>query len=255
MDNQSAAGFMFMALCLHPKSRGRIDIVSSDPRHPPSINPDYLRHPYDMTCMRDAYKFAVRMVRTNAFQSLGASVHLPRFPECLVRTSQGGGVDDARALYQEYVSCIIRVAAISGHHPLGTARIGRRGDPLAVVDPQLKVIGTERVRVVDASVMPTQISGVPNSAITVIAEKASDLIKETWSDKSKLASEKICSTSADCEEKLLLLMTSSAISVSHISPLIIAVSALWATSVYPHTPPLSLPLVMFIHYPGVVPRP
>ncbi|XP_069942721.1 L-sorbose 1-dehydrogenase-like isoform X2 [Cherax quadricarinatus] len=141
MDNQSAAGFMFMALCLHPKSRGRIDIVSSDPRHPPSINPDYLRHPYDMTCMRDAYKFAVRMVRTNAFQSLGASVHLPRFPECLVRTSQGGGVDDARALYQEYVSCIIRVAAISGHHPLGTARIGRRGDPLAVVDPQLKKLG------------------------------------------------------------------------------------------------------------------
>lgn len=53
MDNQSSEGFIFLATCLHPKSRGRIRLVSDDPRHPPSIDPNYLHHPYDLACMRD----------------------------------------------------------------------------------------------------------------------------------------------------------------------------------------------------------
>ncbi|XP_064108127.1 neither inactivation nor afterpotential protein G-like isoform X1 [Macrobrachium nipponense] len=202
MDNKSSEGFIFLTSCLHPKSRGNIRLVSSDPRHPPSIDPNYLDHPYDLGCMRDAFKFAMRLVRTKAFQGIGASMHLPKYEECTIK----GGLDeedDTIALYNEYVSCIVRMAAITGYHPLGTARIGRRDDYMAVVDPELRVHGVSRLRVADASAMPTQISGTPNSAIIVLAEKAAHMIKETWSDKQKLSEQRICSTSDTCEQEIL----------------------------------------------------
>lgn len=53
MDNQSAEGFIFLVSCLHPKSRGQVMVVSSDPRYAPAIDPNYLAHPYDRMCMRD----------------------------------------------------------------------------------------------------------------------------------------------------------------------------------------------------------
>lgn len=212
MDNQSSEGFIFLATCLHPKSRGRIRLVSDDPRHPPSIDPNYLHHPYDLACMRDAFKWVMRLTRTRAMQELGASVHLPRYDECVRKSGRGGegGGEDTRALYNEYVSCLVRVGAITGYHPLGTARMGRASDPETVVDPELRVLGTKRLRVADASVMPTHISGTPNSAILVIAEKAADMIKETWNDEKSLAQEKICSSSPDCEEKLLAKLSNAA---------------------------------------------
>ncbi|XP_071551498.1 neither inactivation nor afterpotential protein G-like isoform X2 [Panulirus ornatus] len=238
MDNQSAEGFIFLTSCLHPKSRGRVHLVSSDPRHPPSIDPNYLHHPYDITCMRDAFKFAMHLARTKAFQNLGATVHLPRHEECIPRgsrgeTSIGGGGEDARSRYQDYVNCLVRVNAITGYHPLGTTRIGHPDDPKAVVDPKLRVIGTDRLRVIDASVMPTQISGTPNSAIVVIAEKAADLLRESWSDKSVLAREKICSSTPDCEEELLANISNFSPSSQSIFSVMIIFSVIWAT--YPYT--------------------
>ncbi|KAK7072954.1 hypothetical protein SK128_018785, partial [Halocaridina rubra] len=180
MDNRSSEGFIFLASCLHPKSQGVVRLVTDDPLHPPSIDPNYLSHPYDLQCMKDAFKFAMRLVRTKAFQKLGATLHLPKYEDCVPRGSAGKGdsvMDDTRSLYNEYVSCLIRVAAITGYHPLGTARIGKPGDPMAVVDSTLRVFGTSRLRVADASAMPTQISGTPNSAIITLAEKAAHMVK------------------------------------------------------------------------------
>jgi 4-pyridoxate dehydrogenase len=62
------------------------------------------------------------------------------------------------------------------HHPLGTCRMGLEDDEMAVVDAELRVRGTERLRVVDASVMPTLVRGNINAAVVMIAEKAADLI-------------------------------------------------------------------------------
>ncbi|XP_063870481.1 neither inactivation nor afterpotential protein G-like isoform X2 [Scylla paramamosain] len=212
MDNQSQEGFIFLVTCLHPQSTGHLQVVSSDPRQPPVIDPGYLSHPADLPCMRHAFKFGMRLLRTKAFQSLGAAAHLPRYKECVEAVGGAAGPgpgEDARARYKEYVNCIVRIGAITGYHPLGTARLGQPDDPKAVVDLELRVIGTERLRVVDASVMPTQISGTPNSAIIVIAEKASDLIKASWSNSTHLASQRLCSSSPDCEQKLLAKLDSS----------------------------------------------
>ena len=70
-----------------------------------------------------------------------------------------------------------RATGITVHHPLGTCRMGPADDPLAVVDSELRVIGTDGLRVVDAAVMPDLVGGNINAAVIMIAEKAADLIR------------------------------------------------------------------------------
>jgi choline dehydrogenase-like flavoprotein len=69
----------------------------------------------------------------------------------------------------------LRRTAISVHHPAGTCRIGEAGDAAAVVDPQLRVHGFDRLRVIDASVMPDLPSAHINAAVLMIAERGADL--------------------------------------------------------------------------------
>ncbi len=80
----------------------------------------------------------------------------------------------------EYLETLVRKTASTVYHPVGTARMGAATDPMAVVDPELRVIGITGLRVADASIMPTISCGNTNAPVAVIAEKASDLIAQTW---------------------------------------------------------------------------
>ena len=78
---------------------------------------------------------------------------------------------------RDYMRCMAQHLTATISHPVGTCKMGPRGDPTAVVDPELRVRGVRRLRVADGSIMPDITSGNTNAPIIMIGEKAADLIK------------------------------------------------------------------------------
>ena len=167
--NPSGHGFSIAVGIMHPESRGRIALRSSDPFDPPVIQPNYLAEESD---------FRLLVKGVNLLRSVGQAKAFEPF--------RGAEVwPGAQAQGEEAISEFIRNTAETLYHPAGTCRMG--SDPMAVVDSRLRVRGVEGLRVVDASVMPALITGHPNAAIMMIAEKSVDLIKETAAGKEKKA--------------------------------------------------------------------
>jgi choline dehydrogenase-like flavoprotein len=154
-----ADGYGIRPTLLHPDSRGEILLRSTDPRDPPRIIYNFFSAPNDLPTLREGFKRA----REVAHQK-------PMDPYRGAETSPGENVKtDAE------IDAFIRRTAITAHHPCGTCAIGIGPD--AVVDPELRVRGVERLRVVDASVMPDLVSAHINACVLMIAEKASDMIR------------------------------------------------------------------------------
>jgi choline dehydrogenase len=148
---------------LQPTSRGFVRLRSADPSDKPAIKPNYLATDEDRRVAADSIRVARKIVAQPALARYAPSEYLP---------GSSVGNDDAG---------LIKAAGDIGttiFHPVGTAKMGRTTDPLAVVDERLRVIGLERLRVVDASVMPTITSGNTNSPTMMIAEKGAAMIRE-----------------------------------------------------------------------------
>jgi choline dehydrogenase-like flavoprotein len=151
-------GFGLIPIAIRPRSRGAVRLASSDPRRPPLVDPNYLDDPEDLRTLLRGFGIARQILRAPAFASLRGVEVVP-----------GDGVAETEAL-TDY----IRGSVVSVHHPSSSCRMGI--DPLAVVDPQLRVHGIEGLRVADASVFPTLVAGNTNAAVVMVAEKAADLI-------------------------------------------------------------------------------
>ena len=146
---------------LRPTSRGTVRIASSDPRAHPSISPNYLSTAEDRSVAVDAIRLTRRIVLdTKALQKYEPEEYTPG------------------AKYQTAEELVHAAGAIGTtiFHPVGTCRMGRGHDDDAVVDPQFRVRGIERLRVIDASVMPTITSGNTNSPTLMIAERAAEML-------------------------------------------------------------------------------
>jgi choline dehydrogenase-like flavoprotein len=154
---------------VRPTSRGALTLKSPDPAVPPAISPNYLSTPEDQQVAADSIRVTREIVRQPALQKYSPVEYLP---------GDSTGDNDEAGL--------VNAAGDIGttiFHPVGTARMGRDDDSRAVVDARLRVIGMERLRIVDASVMPSITSGNTNSPTMMIAEKASAMILE---DKKRL---------------------------------------------------------------------
>jgi choline dehydrogenase-like flavoprotein len=149
---------------LQPTSRGVVELRSTAADDKPMIKPNYLATDEDRRVAVDAIRIARRIV---AQPALAPYRPRERLPGPAVRD------DDETAL--------IKAAGDVGttiFHPVGTAKMGRDTDATAVVDHRLRVMGLERLRVIDASIMPTITSGNTNSPTIMIAEKGAAMVRE-----------------------------------------------------------------------------
>ena len=145
---------------LRPTSRGHVRIAGADHTLAPKITPNYLSTAEDRKVAADALRLTRKIVAAPAL-------------------AQYGPVEYKPGLAYSTEEQLAEAASLIGttiFHPVGTCKMGLAGDPLAVVDSELKVIGVRGLRVVDASVMPTITSGNTNSPTLMIAEKAAGLI-------------------------------------------------------------------------------
>jgi len=152
-------GYGIRPTLLHPQSRGEVKLASSDPRAHPRIFLNLLTARHDLEILREGFKRA----REVAMQK-------PLDPYRGVETSPGEKVKtDAE------IDGWLKKTVVTAHHPASTCPMGTRED--CVLDPEMRVRGMERLRVVDASAMPDLVSAHINATVLMMAEKAADLIR------------------------------------------------------------------------------
>ncbi|HTH69341.1 MAG TPA: GMC family oxidoreductase N-terminal domain-containing protein [Rhodanobacter sp.] len=156
-DLGKGSGIRLSAYQSRPESRGHVRITSPDAKVMPTVQFNHLSTETDVRTILDAMKMVRGIAEAEPFRQFD------------LKETTLGPVDDEELL--DY----IRTNADTAFHYSGTARMGV--DDLAVVDPELRVRGVNRLRVIDASVMPTIVSGNTNVATLMIAEKGADLIK------------------------------------------------------------------------------
>ncbi len=154
-------GMSLLTCNLRPKSTGSITLASSDPADPPLIDPNYCGDPEgeDWKISIEGFKWARRLLQTQALAPLVRGEHTP----------------GAHVQSDEQIRDYIREWSKTDHHPVGSCAMGN--DEMAVVDTQLRVRGLDRLRVIDASVMPRLISGNTQAPTMMIGERGAAMMR------------------------------------------------------------------------------
>jgi choline dehydrogenase/4-pyridoxate dehydrogenase len=155
-----ADSFSCRVVLLRPQSRGTVTLSSADPLAHPRIHQNLLATDRDWQVLHSGITIFRELATRKALQPF-------------VAKELGPGIDvkSDRDLEQ-----YTRATAVTAHHPAGTCKMGPDSDASAVVDAELRVRGTEGLRVVDASVFPDLVGGNINAAVIMVAEKAADII-------------------------------------------------------------------------------
>ncbi|KAF8782617.1 Glucose dehydrogenase like protein [Argiope bruennichi] len=164
--------FACLSSILHPKSRGTVRLQSTNPYDPPLIDPNYYDDPADVEAVVKGLKTCLKIGSSKSMKKVGAKrffeTFLPKLSDLI-----------PDLLRDEYLRVLAKSFVLTLNHQVGTAKMGDPKDPTTVVDPELRVKGIQGLRVVDASVMPIIPSGNTNIPTIMVAEKASDIIKDS----------------------------------------------------------------------------
>ncbi len=163
-------GFRVSVGPMRQTSRGTLTLRSADPLADPVIDPNYVSTETDLVELRESYAAAIEIVSQKAFDPYRGE---PLDPPYVART-----VAEADE--------IIRNMATTAFHPCGTCKMGAPDDPMAVVDPQLRVRGLSGLRVADASVFPSIVSSNLNAVVMMVGERAADLVRGQSLPRAKL---------------------------------------------------------------------
>jgi choline dehydrogenase len=145
---------------MRPTSLGSVTLASNDPSHAPKIIFNYLQTDRDRADMRAGARLVREIIAQNAFRDLVGKELTP-----------GPAANDDVSL-----DAWARQVTETGYHAAGTCKMGPANDAEAVVGPDLRVHGLDKLRVIDASVMPVIVSGNTNAPTVMIGEKGSDLV-------------------------------------------------------------------------------
>jgi choline dehydrogenase len=160
MGTEPGDGVTINSLLLRPKSRGSVTLASKDPFENPIIDTQIFGHADDLRLTMAGFRFARTVLDASPMRDL---IDKEIFP----------GED---VTSDEAIAAHCKRSVKTGYHPVGTCKMGRDIDPAAVLDANVRVRGTSGLRVVDASLMPTIVSGNTNAAVMAAAGKAADLI-------------------------------------------------------------------------------
>ncbi|CAF0758008.1 unnamed protein product [Adineta steineri] len=155
----------YLPTLLHSKSKGEITLASRDPLAHPNINPKYLEDKEDVRKLIEACKLAKKVCQTEPLKNVVRS---------LAKEMNGNETTENEDQFWE---SYIRKYTITVYHPVGTCKMGKDDDEMTVVTSDTKVKGVKGLRVIDASIIPINVSGNTNIPTIAIAERAADLIK------------------------------------------------------------------------------
>jgi choline dehydrogenase-like flavoprotein len=153
-------GLSFSACLLRPESRGQVRLQSADPEAPIVLHANILKERADMLGMLRGLRLGLDILDAPALREVVSERRIP----------------DPGDLSDSELEAHVAQEAKTVFHPVGTCRMGRKDDPMAVVDSQLRVTGIKGLRIADASVMPTIVSGNTNAPVMMIAERAAGFI-------------------------------------------------------------------------------
>jgi len=151
-------GFGCHVCLLRPKSRGHVGLASPDPLAPPRIDPNFLAEEDDLEVLVKGFKITRQLLEAPAFSAI-----------------RGEPLYFGDAVSDEEIRADIRARADTVYHPVGTCKMG--GDEMAVVDSRLRVHGLGGLRVADASIMPTIVSGNTNAPSIMIGERCAEFMR------------------------------------------------------------------------------
>ncbi|XP_053395986.1 glucose dehydrogenase [FAD, quinone]-like [Mercenaria mercenaria] len=168
LSQKAVPGISLVVNLLHPKSRGKVTLKSTDPFDYPFIEPNYFEKREDIETLKRGIKLIEALFEIKAMKQIGTDSNRFKNAEFC-----------ANHVYrsEDFYECLVNHLSQVHYHQSSTCKMGPVNDKSTVVDPTLKVKGVTGLRVVDASVMPNAISGNTYAPVIMIAEKAADMIR------------------------------------------------------------------------------